>query len=79
MVLAADQQNVVWRALEANKAGLHTAFGRTEGCQTGVLLVQQHEVVGQLAMEETGSIITLHTDDAQMRNRSNALKGLGHG
>ena len=65
-VTAEHEQNVVMRALETNKAGLHAAFGRAKSGQACVVQIKQREVIGQLAVQEAGSVIALYADDAQM-------------
>ena len=47
-----------------NEAGLHAALGRAECRQTRLAGLQQGEIVGQLAVQETGGLGTACLDQA---------------
>ncbi len=82
-VARADQQHLAAARssgpLEADEAGLHAPLGGQERRQAGVLQAQQGEVLGQLAVQESGGVIAFDADHAQMGQGGGAFQRRGQG
>ena len=81
-VLAAHQQHRIGVGFEADEAGLHAPLGRAKSRQTRVLRRQEQKVLGQLVVNEVGSVGTGDADDAQVVQWGSARAGdecgIGH-
>jgi hypothetical protein len=78
-VPAAHEQDLVGGTPQADEAGLHAALGGAEGGQPGLALAQQHEVLGQLALEEFRGVLALHPDHAEMVEGGDTVERMRHG
>ena len=63
---------------EPHKTGLHASLGRAEGRQPGLGVWQQREILGELALQETGGVFTFHTNHAEVGQGGDAIESGGH-